>query len=227
MAIRRPSISLKQAKARIQGKEKDNSSPVEVSPEAPVDDISNKEEKPAVRTWQKPKACVKKEADKTLKDNAEKSLDKPDIPDKPKREAAEKTSVKKKNTPIIYEARPRIQGARKQIFISARLPAAGVSWNFDLLSQHHDPKKALRLILKQALNAYEAHIRDGSFEKMSTSYETLSTKNTSNLMQTSRTFDADIFLRANAFFNPLGFESDRAVGFKIATAALAVFFNNE
>ncbi|WP_298966877.1 VirC2 family conjugal transfer protein [uncultured Roseibium sp.] len=118
-------------------------------------------------------------------------------------------------------------GYRKQLFISAPLPARGVSRSFDLLSQHHHPQKALQLILKRALSEYEIHVLDGSFKSFPQTYDELDVDDDAKFIQTSRMTGLQIVEAARAYFDPLGFESQRSFGRKYATAALAVFFHLE
>ena len=51
--------------------------------------------------------------------------------------------------------------AKIQVFLSAPLPAAGVSPSFDACRQYPSAK-ALQMILRRALDGYEIRLEDGS-----------------------------------------------------------------
>jgi hypothetical protein len=114
-----------------------------------------------------------------------------------------------------------------QLFLSVPIPAAGISRSFDILKQNHRPEKAVQLILRRALTQYEHKIGDGTFKSLPADYEADAGSNQNALVQTSRTMPGPLAEIARAHFDPLGFESERTFGRKIATAALATFFENE
>lgn len=110
-----------------------------------------------------------------------------------------------------------------QVFLSAKLPAAGVSVNFDALSNRYPPAKALQMILRKALDDYEVSLSDGTFAAAPQTYPT----GGESIVQTSRIMAQTLLDKARSHFDPLGFESTRAFGLNLATAALALFFKNE
>jgi VirC2 protein len=116
---------------------------------------------------------------------------------------------------------------KQQLFLSVPLPAKGISPSFDALSQSHLPVKALQMILKRALLNYERMILDGTFTDFPFEYEQDRTANQNVVVQTSRTMATQVVTIARNHFDPLGFESDRAFGRKVASAALSAFFHNE
>jgi len=114
--------------------------------------------------------------------------------------------------------------AKIQVFLSAYLPHEGVSSTFDTLCQQYSPNKALQMILRRAMDHYEEYLVDGSFSSKPSTYETAVGENSGFKIQTSRNMPHDVLETAIAHFNPLGLESRRAFGLKLATAALAAFF---
>lgn len=115
-----------------------------------------------------------------------------------------------------------------QIFLSARPPAPEVSPIFDSLSLQHSPVKSLQMILRRALNDYEAMLRDGSFRGAPKSYPIPDPASRAYIVvQTSRMFPVSLVQVARAHFDPFGLETARAFGHKLATAALACFFAAE
>lgn len=114
-----------------------------------------------------------------------------------------------------------------QVFLSAPLPSVGVSKSFDFLSKQYPPDKALRMILRRALDDYEAALEEGRFNSLPASYPVQNASAKVPIIQTSRMMPVALIKRARAHFDPLGFESDRAFGRKLACAALAAFFARE
>ena len=132
--------------------------------------------------------------------------------------------------------------AKIQVFLSAPLPADGVSRSFDLLTRTYPPARALQLILRRALDLYEPRLEDGTFAAAPADYpvagQSVSGQSTEataggsaegegDLVQTSRMMAKRVVSIARAHFDPLGFESNRAFGRMLATAALAAFFEAE
>ncbi|WP_246754588.1 VirC2 family conjugal transfer protein [Agrobacterium fabrum] len=70
-------------------------------------------------------------------------------------------------------------------------------------------------------------LADGSFRVAPKSYPIPSTTEKSVLVQTSRMFPVALLEVARSHFDPLGLETARAFGHKLATAALASFFAGE
>lgn len=114
-----------------------------------------------------------------------------------------------------------------QIFLSAFAPAPGVSPSFDALSQRYAPAKSLQMILRRALDEYEHMIADGTFVSAADAYAADPQAHLRPPMHTSRIMAQALVERARKHFDPLGFESARAFGFKLGTAALACFFAEE
>lgn len=128
---------------------------------------------------------------------------------------------------IFYSDTALEVSEKAQVFLFAYPPALGISKSYDLLSQQYPTSKALQMILRRALDNYEALLADGTFVKMPVTYELDINHRKSDLVQTSRILPVDLINVARQHFDPLGFESTRAFGRKLATAALAVFFMNE
>lgn len=127
-------------------------------------------------------------------------------------------------------AKPILDNAKEpatQVFLSAPVPAAGVSKSFDFLSRQYPPEKALRMVLRRALDNYELLLENGKFQEQPLDYAVEETSPGARTIQTSRMMRIFLLTRARAFFDPLGFESDRAFGRKLASAALAAFFASE
>ena len=124
---------------------------------------------------------------------------------------------------------PRLQppsvavGTRIQVFVSAAFPVRGYSRSFDVLSAKYPPAKALQMILRRAMDEYEDRLADGSFAGFPETYPEVA----HIVTQTSRIMPQELVDLARLHFDPLGFESSRAFGLKLATAALAAFFSNE
>ncbi|NTF91471.1 conjugal transfer protein VirC2 [Agrobacterium rhizogenes] len=115
-----------------------------------------------------------------------------------------------------------------QVFLSARPPAPQVSKIYDNLILQYSPSKSLQMILRRALGDFENMLADGSFRAAPKSYpipQTTSEK--SIIIQTSRMFPVSLLEVARNHFDPLGLETARAFGHKLATAALASFFAGE
>ncbi len=121
----------------------------------------------------------------------------------------------------------KVTTSKVQVFVSALVPAAGVSQVFEILLQQYPPNKALQMILRRALDDYEELLADGSFLYQPETYNTEETVASGALVQTSHMMPKALLNLARAHFDPLGLESARAFGFKLATAALAVFFARE
>ncbi|MCZ7448306.1 conjugal transfer protein VirC2 [Rhizobium rhizogenes] len=115
-----------------------------------------------------------------------------------------------------------------QVFLSARPPAPEVSKIYDNLVLQYSASKSLQMILRRALGDFENMLADGSFRAAPKSYpipQAISEK--SIIVQTSRMFPVSLLEIARNHFDPLGLETARAFGHKLATAALASFFAGE
>ncbi|WP_090302130.1 VirC2 family conjugal transfer protein [Ensifer sp. YR511] len=124
--------------------------------------------------------------------------------------------------PEVEPAEPKIQ-----VFLSAPLPAAGISCSFDALIRQYSPSKALQMILRRALGGYEILIENGSFRTAPTDYPIGEPAAGITIIQTSRMIPLRLVDVVRSHFDPLGFESTRAFGRKLACAALATFFEAE
>ncbi len=137
-----------------------------------------------------------------------------------------KPSAKAAKPPKAPAPRAAVPGQnipRVQVFVSASVPAPGVSSSFDLLSRQYPPEKALQMILRRALDDYEEKLADGTFQTLPESYPS----GGKTAVQTSRIMRQDLVELSRSHFDPLGFESTRAFGLKLASAALASFFAEE
>jgi hypothetical protein len=166
---------------------------------------------------------------------AETPLPTPQVPKAdpgPRRKPAEKTSRKAAadiGPPIAKRQKQQVIGKRSeegkiQVFLSAALPARGVSKSFELLCRQYAPAKSLQMILRRALDDYEVLLENGDLDNLPETYTEADAPQVSGIIQTSRIMPIRLIERARAHFDPLGFESDRAFGRKLASAALAIFF---
>ncbi|CUX65747.1 Protein virC2 [Agrobacterium tumefaciens str. Kerr 14] len=112
---------------------------------------------------------------------------------------------------------------KMQIFLSAPIPAEGVSTVYPVLTRQYGPQKALQMILRKAMSQYEKLLRNGQFQGLVEAYA-INPDAPEPFVQTSRMMPRAIVAIARAHFDPLGFESTRAFGRKLGTAALAAFF---
>jgi len=111
--------------------------------------------------------------------------------------------------------------------VSALLPASGISPTFEILCRQHSAQKALQMILRRALSDYDEMLENGTFQKAAVTYAADDTAPADFFVQTSRMMPVPLLAIARAHFDPLGLESTRAFGRKLATAALAAFFARE
>lgn len=118
-----------------------------------------------------------------------------------------------------HDADPKVQ-----VFLSAALPARGRSATFDALSAQSRPAKALQMILRRALDDYELMLSNGSFTEIAPAY---TVEEPLAIVATSRMMPRRLVAIALAHFDPLGFESARAFGRKLASSALCIFFDSE
>jgi VirC2 protein len=144
--------------------------------------------------------------------------------------APQRTGAESKPTPAVeprvrsaYSAAPMPSIARIQVFISANVPLPGVSRSFDLLSRQYPPEKALQMILRRAMDDYEESLSRGRYEVAADSYPL----DSDIVVYTSRMMPRHLLALARDHFDPLGFESARAFGQKLANAALTLFFAAE
>ncbi|MGX5805124.1 VirC2 family conjugal transfer protein [Bradyrhizobium sp. Arg314] len=118
-----------------------------------------------------------------------------------------------------YQADPKVQ-----VFLSAALPARGISASFDMLTGQYRPAKVLQMILRRALDDYELLVSDGAFTKITPVY---SVAEPPVFVATSRMMPRRLVDMALAHLDPFGVESARTFGRKLATSALVIFFENE
>jgi hypothetical protein len=166
---------------------------------------------------------------------AETSLPTPQVPGTDtglRRKAAEKKSRKAApdiGPPTSKRQKQQVVGKhgeedKIQVFLSAALPARGVSKSFELLCRHYAPAKSLQMILRRALDDYEVILENGDLDNLPETYVEAASPEVCGIIQTSRIMPKRLVETARAYFDPLGFESDRAFGRKLASAALAIFF---
>lgn len=136
------------------------------------------------------------------------------------------TALTNERPPLPSQFAPRSAG-RIQVFLSAIVPSQGASRVFDQLCREYNPGKALQMILRRALDDYEGLLENGAFQKTATSYVSLEDNSAKSIVQTSRMMPVNLLAIARAHFDPLGLESARTFGRKLATAALAAFFDDE
>ncbi|KJF65642.1 VirC2 family conjugal transfer protein [Rhizobium nepotum] len=110
-----------------------------------------------------------------------------------------------------------------QVYVSALQPATGVSAMFDTLLNNYPSRKALQMILRRALHDYDLGLESGEFLKYASGYD-INPATVESPIQTSRMMPKKALALAREHFDPLGLESTRAFGRKLATAALAAFF---
>lgn len=110
-----------------------------------------------------------------------------------------------------------------QVYVSALQPALGVSAIFDTLLTNYPSRKALQMILRKALHDYDLSLESGEFLKFAPGYD-INPATAEFPIQTSRMMPKKALALAREHFDPLGLESTRAFGRKLATAALAAFF---
>ena len=113
-----------------------------------------------------------------------------------------------------------------QAFLSAPLPAFGISMSYDALSRQYPQTKALQMVLRRALDDYEIRTDNGSHMTAPTDYP-IGGRGALTIVQTSRVIPVRLIEAARKHFDPLGFESTRAFGRKLACVALASFFETE
>jgi hypothetical protein len=220
MGLRKPSLSVTEAR-RLSGA----AAPANVSLPAPPEPEDPKPVVPAaVPEPEVPVAVPEPEA--AVADPA------PVAPPSPAKAAGRQAPVEKpapaprRFAPPALPALPESQ-VKLQVFLSALQPAPGVSPSFDMLSQRYPAAKSLQMILRRALDEYEHMIADGTFVGLAGTYEPDPQAHLRPPVHTSRIMAQALIERARKHFDPLGFESARAFGFKLATAALAAFFTEE
>lgn len=140
--------------------------------------------------------------------------------------AARPTKALVKPEPFLQSLFPP-RAEKTQVFISALLPAANVSPIYETLCRQYPPQKALQMVLRRALHEYESMLEDGSFRSGPQFYATDPTARMEDFVQTSRMMPRALLGVARAHFDPLGLESTRSFGRKLANAALASFFARE
>ncbi|WP_429932946.1 VirC2 family conjugal transfer protein [Agrobacterium vitis] len=138
--------------------------------------------------------------------------------------ASEDVSTIPPVAPVFAEEKPA--DPKIQVFLSAPLPAAGVSRSFDMLRRQYSAGKALQMVLRRALDAYDVHLENGTHRTAPTHYP-IGDLPQNTVIQTSRMVPVRLVNIARTHFDPLGFETTRAFGRKLACAALATFFEAE
>ncbi|MCZ4432930.1 VirC2 family conjugal transfer protein [Agrobacterium sp. SOY23] len=144
------------------------------------------------------------------------------------RRTADKPSSRQSSGPSrfaitgAYDCSPLAED-KVQVYVSALQPAPGVSAMFDTLLTNYPSRKALQMILRKALHDYDLSLESGEFLKYAPGYD-INPATAESPIQTSRMMSKKVLALAREYFDPLGLESTRAFGRKLATAALAAFF---
>lgn len=215
MAIRKPSVSVTEAKRLAKGRAEDPAAAAVTIP-TPVTGVRPQENAP-------PYAGPPPVATPTIVPPERAEPLAPDIAGEPSPPAGVV-----RHTPgdgVFPELKPA--EAKMQVFLSAPLPAVGVSLNFDALRRQYSSQKALQMILRRALDSYEVRLENGSYRTAPTDYVPGEPASGILIIQTSRMIPVRLIDVARRHFDPLGFESTRAFGRKLACAALASFFEAE
>lgn len=124
------------------------------------------------------------------------------------------------NTATATRPVPRRWGAT--LAVSAAVPAPTVSPAYEALCRNRSPAKALQALLRVALDQYELMLIDGTFRDAPTTYSAQHGE-----VRTTRKISQQALDAAKAHFDPLGVEQPASLGRMIATAALAVYFDQE
>ncbi|UPJ84983.1 VirC2 family conjugal transfer protein (plasmid) [Bradyrhizobium sp. 183] len=124
----------------------------------------------------------------------------------------------------VLSDQPPEPDPKVQVFLSVALPAPGFSPGFDRLCGQYRPAKALQMILRRALDDYQVMLSSTSLIKPVAPYPV---EEPLSLILTSRMMPRRLVEIALAHFDPLGVESARAFGRKLASAALGMFFERE
>ncbi|MEO1109836.1 MAG: VirC2 family conjugal transfer protein [Pseudomonadota bacterium] len=112
--------------------------------------------------------------------------------------------------------------SKTNIAINVPFPPAGLSVSFDHLCDTFPRNRALALILKKAMSAYEEHLTDGTFKSLPKDYQT-----GEGMFSTTRNIETDLYTIAKSHFDPYDLLPDRQLGGLIGTSALAAYFENE
>jgi hypothetical protein len=144
------------------------------------------------------------------------------------RRTADKPSPKPSTTPSSFPVAAAYDYSalaedKVQVYVSALQPAPGVSAMFDTLLINYPSRKALQMILRRALHDYDLGLESGEFLKYAPGYA-INPATAESPIQTSRMMPKKVLALAREHFDPLGLETTRAFGRKLATAALAAFF---
>lgn len=228
MAIRKPKVSAKEAR-RLAGQLPSDKPAVEKTT-APTEQAAPA---PSPAKTPAPKAAAPVQDDQAVaaaKAIPAQSESAPTASSAPQRAIEAPAPAPALSTPAAQAsaATPISLGNRKtQVFLSAVIPAAGVSKSYDELSRFYPPAKALQMILRRAMSDYEILLANGKFPTSTLAYPVPDGRPGQLLVQTSRSMPNELVVIALAHFDPLGFESKRAFGLKLATAALANFFKKE
>ena len=124
--------------------------------------------------------------------------------------------------PSNTAARPAPRRWGATLAVSAALPAPAVSPAYEALCRNRPPAKALQALLRVALDQYELMLIDGTFRDAPVTYP-----GQHGEVRTTRKISQQALDVAKAHFDPLGVEQPASLGRMIATAALAVYFDQE
>lgn len=227
MGIRKPNLSVKEARqlasvrSSVLSKEA-VSDDLDISgqmPTIPADDT-----RPITGHALATRTAARSDAAKALSDLPNRS---PPVPKSKKSETVRGVSTQPAS-PVFSPPLHSLKHSEKiQVFLSAPVPAEGVSQVYEILRRQHGPHKALQMIMRKALAAYEKMLASGTFQQAVKHYAVDETLSAETIVQTSRMMPKTVVAVARAHFDPLGFESTRAFGRQLGTAALAAFFASE
>lgn len=179
-----------------------------------------------------PKPQSPSERGAQMQQTAEVKADRPAAPKSPTRRARPATDgattdnadETKPTTMFVGKAPP---GAGAIIPVSAPTPSPGVSATFDALCETRSPSEAIQALLKKALTEYEAMLVDGSFKAAPASYRTDDAEVRKGEIWIRRKLSQKALQAARTHFDPFELDAARPFGRKVATAALAAYFDKE
>lgn len=111
-------------------------------------------------------------------------------------------------------------GARVRISVTARYPAEGWSRTFDAIAAVYGAHKAMRIVVRKALDAYEATPAWLPASATPPGYPARAT----GRLSSTRQIDGAVYAATQRIVDPMGLLSARAVDTLLVTAALTAFF---
>jgi len=225
MGIRKPNLSVKEAR-QLASVRSAASSSASSATDAPLLDRALKSPPPDKRPEQPAKSVGKRPNPSATLAAEQGPGTKPPVMAASQPAGASHAPVQTSSSGTSHR-RTSPQVEKIQVFVSAPLPDPQFSLIYTALMQRHGPHKALQMILRKALDQYEKMLLNGTFEGEEDIYPFESDSTPDAYIQTSRMMPKHVVAIARAHFDPLGFESTRAFGRKLAVAALAAFFSKE